>query len=465
VAGAGLALVTLISAGWIDASRWILSEPLFLAFTFLALWAAERGGGTLPPLRRDLEVAPYDRRAGAGGPHAGRWLLLAGAAAVLALFTRSAGLPLVLALLAVLAVARRWKELTLLGAAVAVPGAWWVFRSRFGSGVGAYESEFWMVNPYEPELGLISWLDLPARVWTNLRIYSLDVLPGQWWGSGTGGILLLGIVLGGMAVWGWSLKVRLGAGVAEIFVPLYAGLILLWPEVWSGERFLLPLIPPILLYAGHAVRYAALPLGKLGAPILVPVCALILALPAVPGWLMVGEQAAECRRLAGEGDVFRCHGPAVQEFRDASAWIGLNLPEDAVVLNRKPSIHHLLGGRPGRIFPFTHDPDRLLAEADRLGARFLLLDYIDGISPYYLPVVIQAQPLAFCWIGGWGGGEGVPGTDLWGILPPEARVEGGDVSQIAFCPPNYQVEPTLDPETRGLRIPRFADQPDREGRP
>jgi hypothetical protein len=93
VAGAGLALVTLISAGWIDASRWILSEPLFLAFTFLALWAAERGGGTLPPLRRDLEVAPYDRRAGAGGPHAGRWLLLAGAAAVLALFTRSAGLP------------------------------------------------------------------------------------------------------------------------------------------------------------------------------------------------------------------------------------------------------------------------------------------------------------------------------------------------------------------------------------
>jgi hypothetical protein len=63
-------------------------------------------------------------------------------------------------------------------------------------------------------------------------------------------------------------------------------------------------------------------------------------------------------------------------------------------------------------------------------------------------------------------GKGFRATDLWGILPPEARVEGGDVSQIAFCPPNYQVEaPTLDPETRGLRIPRFADQPDREGRP
>jgi len=476
IAGAAVAGLTLLSAGWLDAARWILSEPLFLVCTFLALWAADRAPGRLPGLRSKVRrvtgTGDGDARApgGAeesrgsegetGGLAPGGWVAVAGTGALLAFFTRSAGLPLVFALLLALVLVRSWSYAGGLAAAVAIPAAGWYLRARRGTGEGAYQSEFWLVNPYAPELGTLSWLGLPGRVWANLGAYGLDVLPAQWWGAGAAGGAVLGLVIGALAFWGWTLRIRLGAGVAELFVPTYLGLILLWPEVWTGERFLLPLIPPVLLYAGEAVRYASLPLGRLGAPATVALTVLILAVPALPGWMAVVDEASQCRSLARSGDVFRCHGPAFQEFRNASAWIGVNLPSDAVVLNRKPSIHHLLGGRPGRIYGFTLDPSRFLAEADQIGARYVLFDHIDGISPYYLGGIVHAQPLAFCYIAGWGGGTGVPGTDLLGILPASGRVSGGDPTQIAMCPPEYLELPIRDPHSEGTRIPRFAGVPE-----
>ncbi len=439
--GFAVALVTALSAGWLEASRWVLSEPAFLVWTFLALWAAERGLGA--------------ERGGEQEGGRGRWLALAGAGAILAFFTRSAGLPLVLALLGGLLLAGRVKGAAIFAVALGLPAAWWGLRARMG-GEGAYQDEFWMLNPYEPELGLVGWLDLPARAWRNLTLYVGEVLPGEWWGAGGGAALAaLGIVLTGLAVWGWARNLRGGAGPAELFVPLYFGLILLWPEVWSGDRFLLPLYPFVLLYAGEALHALASRLGPAPAMGAVGAGALLLVAPAVPGWMALADEASECRRIAErEDDVFACHGEGFREFRDAASWSGANLPSDAVVLNRKPRIHYVLAGQRGRVFPFTRDPEAFLAEADRLGARYLLVDHVDGISLFYLPAIIQARPLAFCYVRGWGAEGAAMGTDLFGILPPGERRAGGDVSQIDWCPEPYvPAEPVADADREGWRIP------------
>ncbi|MEX0856094.1 MAG: hypothetical protein WD056_00865 [Gemmatimonadota bacterium] len=459
IAGAAVAILTLLSAGWLDAGRWILSEPLFLVWTFLALWAADRGVGRLPPLtlrragHRTGELPGVEE-----GVYSVRWILLAALAAVLAFFSRSAGLPLVLALTAVLALGGKRRDAALLaGGFLLLAGAWGI-RSLGGTGEGAYEAEFWLVNPYQPELGTIGWWELPLRAWTNLRLYAGEILGGQWWGAtGEGAAILLGVVLTALALWGWTLRVRLGAGVAEFFVPLYLGLILLWPEAWTGARFLLPLVPLILLYAGEALRYAGLTLGNVAATGVVALGVLMLLLPAIPAWLLLAEGSSDCRRLAEGGDVFACHPETVAEFREGAAWAGMNLPSDAVVLNRKPSIFFLMGGRPGRIYPFTRDPDAFLAEADRLGAEYLLFDGIDGISLFYLPAVLSARPLAFCHIRGWGsaGAAGI-GTELFAILPPSERRTDGEVTGIPACPARYRNNPEGEPEMEGLNIPLFV---------
>ena len=56
LSAAAVAIVTLFAAGWLQASRWVLSEPAFLVLTFLSLWAVARStagdpraGGRLSP--------------------------------------------------------------------------------------------------------------------------------------------------------------------------------------------------------------------------------------------------------------------------------------------------------------------------------------------------------------------------------------------------------------------------------
>jgi len=476
MAGLGVALLVLLSGGWLDASRWILSEPLFLILTFLSLWAADRGGlvvapgllgtpGTGSGLREEGASRGRADSPEAGlPPHAG-WVVAAAAAALLALLTRSAGLPLVLALGGILLLSRRTLGLALFGGAAVVAGVGWAFRARQG-GEGAYQSEFWMVNPYEPELGTIGVMDLPFRIWENLGIYLGTVLPGEWWPASGALLAAFGLLLAGMALAGWVLRILRGeVGTAELFLPLYTGLILLWPPVWSGDRFALPLYPLVLFYAGEALTAG---MGRfrgkertgdwsrllgLGAG---TVAFLLLAVPALPGWISTAEDAAACRAVADE-DVFRCHPPAVAEFREAARWAGTHLPEDAVVLNRKPRIFYLLGGSQGRIFPFSRDPAVLLEEADALGARYLLLGFPDGVTLSYLPAVVEGRPGAFCVVEAWG-----EGTTLLGILPPGER-EG---TQVTRCPPDYRLDPSQpplhgpgDPQRDGRHVPLLLQRP------
>ena len=474
--GAGaVALLLILAAGWQDASRWVLSEPWFLLWTFVAFWAAEHalGDGGFRPGR--------DRRQGNGTPPPpvpgyAVWLAVAGFGALMAFGVRTAGLPVVLALGLALLVAHRFRAATVYGAVAAVVlGGWFLLGSRRG-GEGAYQDEFWLVNPYDPELGTVGLTGLLGRIWTNLEIYLGRVLPGEWWmgtGASPGVFWALGGIMGVLAVWGWASRLRRAPGVPEFFAPLYAGMILLWPEVWSGERFLLPLLPLVLLYAGTVVGGLVREFGRAGGwdadrvrkvrPVVLAAALVTLAAPALVQTLRSAELAGVCRdAVARSGDAFICHGLGFVEFRDAAAWMGANLPADAVALSRKPRILYALGGPPGRTFPFTRDPELFLAEADAIGARYLLFDWVDGIALRFLPEILSARPGAFCFVMGWGEDPPQPGTDLLGILPPHARVEGGD-GVIPRCPEGWMRDPPAPVEPEGLRIPLLLEA-GRQGR-
>src|SRR5689334_5346976 len=79
-------LLLIFSAGVLEQSHWLLSDSPFWLFTMIALWAFDR-------------LRPNDWKR----------LAIAVVAAVLAYFTRSAGLPLVLAATAWLVWRKRWK--------------------------------------------------------------------------------------------------------------------------------------------------------------------------------------------------------------------------------------------------------------------------------------------------------------------------------------------------------------------
>lgn len=414
--GAGVALLFAASPAVVYYGHWILSDPTFVAFTLLALWALERA----------------DREDAARG-----WLPLGVAAAALAYFTRSAGLPLVVALLGWLALRRRWRALGTAAAALVVPMALWAVRAR-GAGQGEYVSEFWLVDPYQPDLGRVGLPGLLGRMGENLAGYVTAHVPAGIVGGGGAGVAAFGVALALAAGAGWALSARRRVGPAELFLPLYLGLILLWPAVWSGDRFALPVVPLLLAYAALGLsagvrRASASPAAVTGAGTLAMAAVLV---PALGAWGGAVRQASACSAAVRAAGPFACWGAGVGEFAEAAAWSGANLPGGSAVLSRKPRIFYVLSGVPSRTFPFTEDAGAHLGMADEVGARYVLLDRWDGLAGRYVVPAVAERPGAFCMLRSFG-----DGTRILGILPPGERGPGlpadAEGIRLQACPPDY----------------------------
>jgi hypothetical protein len=406
-----------IAPGILREGRWILSDVPFWCFTIAALWAYER-------LRPD----DWPRFA------------IAAAATVLAYFTRSAGLPLVLAALAWLAWRRHWAQAAALAVVTGVPAALWMLRSR-AHGPAGYVSEFWFVDPYLPMLGTIGPVDFFQRVLENTIKYISIHMPVLLTGSTGSAVVLVSILIAGLAGYGWLLRVR-RARVADLFLPLYMGLILIWPAIWSGERFLLPVLPVLLFYAGEALfRLLQRRAPRHDFAVAAGAVALLLLL-AAPGLVRGVQTGFECTSRYLEGERFPCLGsPYYDDFFELSELSGRILPFDAVVLNRKPRLFHVLSdGLQSVNYPMSEDPAAFFATADSVGARYVLFDRLDAVSEIYLLPLLTQRPAAFCLMLI----RQETSTAIFGIMPNGASVpplsagagRRGDVS-FAFCGTEY----------------------------
>jgi hypothetical protein len=419
--GAGVILA--VSPGVLDLGHWVLSDVPFWGFTMLSLWAFER---LRPELRPRLAVAVI--------------------ATVLAYFTRSAGLPLLIGAFAWLGLRRRWKELAVL-AAVALPlAAAWYLRARLQGGVD-YVSQFAFVDPYTPDLGRIDAPGLLDRMLENASKYVRIHLPILL--TGTTGVLPLaaGIATTGLAAFGWARRLR-HLTLAEIFLPLYLGLLLIWPAVWSGERFLLPALPLLLYYAGDGlVRLVrrAKPPAVLAAG--AGATGLIVLLGA-PTTFVTARVSGQCMLDYRIGNRYPCLPPAWREFFDVAEWASASLPPDAAVISRKPRLFWAVAGLKGIVYPFSATPAELIRAADQAGARYIVLDGLDALSQRYLIPALLGRPQAFCMMHAAPGG-----TTVLGIVPGAAdlpdRMGGGGDASVPVCPASY-----WRPDAQPLPSPR-----------
>jgi hypothetical protein len=407
----GVALLLAVGPGVLELGHWILSDVPFWAFTVISLWAFER---LRPELRGRFAIAVL--------------------ATVLAYFTRSAGLPLLVAALGWLALRRRWKQLAVL-AAVALPlaGAWWL-RAKLQGGVD-YVSQFWYVNPYSPELGRIGAVDLFDRILDNGSRYARIHLPILLTGT-TGGLpLLAGIGVLGFGVFGWMKRLRRPT-LAELFLPLYVGLLLVWPAVWSGERFLLPALPLLLYYAGDGLIRAARALKPSAAFAAGGSALALIMLLGLPTGVASIRASGRCMLDYRMGNRYPCLAPVWNEFFRIGEWSRTALPDDAVVISRKPRLFWAISRRRGLVYPFTDRAADLVRTAEEAGSRYVVVDGLGSLSQRYLVPALLQRPSAFCMMNSEPGG-----TAMLGILPdaasqPDREAAGPDAS-VARCPPEF----------------------------
>lgn len=371
--------VLAISPVLLEHSHLVLSEAPFLFFVLLGLWALESG--------RD------------------RWGLALGAGAA-AFLTRTAGLPLLVAL--ILYAALRGEKRRVLAAvfvAAAAAGGWALFQRLGAPAQPGYLQELVMIDPYDPSAGTVGAAGLVERAASNLWLYASHVLPASLAGGGEGPAasggagalrLSLGLVATGLALAGWLRRMTRRIGGGELFTLLYLGLISVWPSVWTGERFLLPVLPFLLLYAVEGAGLmgrGATGVGGGGRRIAVLLVAAVLALPAALHGVRTVPERLEC--MAGYRAGQPCTAPAVERFYEMARWSRDGTPADAVIVNRKPRLFYWISGRRGDVYPYTSRPEILLQELAEIGAEYVVVDNLSATTPRYLIPAIQASPGRF----------------------------------------------------------------------
>ena len=345
----------------------VMSEIPYLTFSLLALWLVDRG------VRRE-------------GIRGNGWLLGGLACTIWACFIRTAGIALAAAVASHLLLRRDCRRCLLFVGATLVCWLPWTLRNHLVGGGSVYLKQLFMVDPYRPEQG---WLDLPGllerfigqvdrylRGWPEMLVPSL---------SGTDTVLhpaplLLIALAAAMTV----LCIRRGEHLLLLYAAFFMGMLLLW--VWPGDRFLVPLLPVVVLLGVWTVlqvldRLAAMGgAAKHGGRLVVWGC--------LAAWFIA--HAGGVKRLSDYAD--DDYPPNWQGYYQAGKWLEANSPEEAVVLCRKGFWMHIVSGRRTIGFPFA-EPAAMLAHIEREGADYVVLESLGSrrTRAYLVPTVREYE--------------------------------------------------------------------------
>ncbi len=217
----------------LDYGHQVMSEVPYLFFSLLSLWLIER---SLPQL--DL------RR---------NYCFMAGFACMMwAYYLRGVGLVLVVAVFLYLLLSRHYRHALILGGGAFLLALPWSLRNRALGDEGSYFKHLVMVNPYYPERGTLDLAGIVSRVVENTGMYLSYIVPDMFlpFGETPGTILnLTSLVLIVTATWAAVLCIRQKNHLLLLtYSALYLGTVLVWPEQWAADRFLVPIAPVLIFF-------------------------------------------------------------------------------------------------------------------------------------------------------------------------------------------------------------------------
>ena len=232
-----LALAFAVSPGVIDYSRWMLS------------------GSPLPLLHpAGAPAAGPDRESG----EMGRPFWIGLLAAVTGFYVRSIGALLLAAASLSYLLRREWRKFFVhgaVGAGLTVP---WLVRNRLASDSATpYLEEFLLSNVYEPEAGYLGLWGMVERFFDNAVLYGTRELPRALAGSDSGWaatppVVLIAVVVCGLVLLGLVRALRRRPAAPELYFVLTCVAIMLFQSSVNDVRYLVPLLPLVLVYTSDA---------------------------------------------------------------------------------------------------------------------------------------------------------------------------------------------------------------------
>lgn len=363
------------------AAVWLVGlAPIFRTYTSYVLSDMSYTAAAMAALvflqRADRPGEAEEHAGGQAGGVGGAWwigLALAG----LAFAVRTAGVALLGAALLSAALRRRPRRLAAVGAVIGLAVLpWLAWTAQRPPETGSYLDQVRASDRLDPESPPVELGEYPRRALDNLAVYALGDLPRLFWAESPPplAVTVFGAIAGvALLTIGWiALARRRGVAAYDLFALLSLAILLVWP--WTGDRFLLPLVPVlwIVMLTGLEAVSRFLTGGAGASRWAAAALAATLALGSALG---VPEQWRETRAYL-DGEELAGYEPFYQDYFEAARWIGDHAP-DAVIAARKPTLAwYFSRGRPSVVYPFHGDPERTWAFLRDKGVTHIVMDPI-----------------------------------------------------------------------------------------
>ncbi len=310
---------------------------------------------------------------------------------VLAMYFRTQGIALVAAFLMYLLIQRKFNHalwVGLLCGVLILPWTLWV-QSHGGS---SYIQQLFMVNPYNQDEGTVGFAQLFGRVFVNASRYVASEIPSACFPSLTQFFMdhrefgrPVGILIILLSVFGLR-KIPSHRSLLVLYLAATFAMLLLWPSVWFGVRFIIGIIPFIWL------------LFIIG--ICNPMFALLeredlyhRAVPFVLSLLFAVHIPALYRM---HRDAKAPYPPSWQNYFRIARWIRENTPEETVTSCRKSGFFYLFSRRPTCVYLFSEDNAKLIVDMVNKGVDYIVVDQLGyATTPKYLIPAIFQNPEFF----------------------------------------------------------------------
>ena len=418
IAGTAIALC-IMNGHLLEFSTILMSEVPYLLFFSIALLCH------LGALRAD-----------ASGSTTRWWLVGLVCASVSMVYMRSAGLITVFAMAAHMAWRKHRAWAFTLAVTVIVSQIPWQVRSA-GIGPNPYGEQLMQVNPYHPEMGRMTASSWAHRIGENMVRYALREIPNSVFPWTT---RKLDTALQPTEEWPWMVLclpllfagwwfLRRDRSLIGAILLCSFGVLMLWPPVWAGPRFMLALVPVVVFLVLNGaralleltVKRVHLPLPVAWATLVVAVCPVLAHSDAhvlLEGDQLTSQTVGElskqrvvktdagkriCYTLCVKGlaaDKRNDYARGYREYLDLAEWSAKNLVpaegKEVVVCCRKPGLFHLLSHHRVTGFLKTGDPAVLIAGLKAKQVTHVVLDQM-GFADVdrYLYTAVRHDPMKF----------------------------------------------------------------------
>ena len=343
----------------------IMSEISFLLFSALGIWIL---------IKLDFQK-PI---------HKNKLFYLSLLSLVAAVYIRTAGIALVGGVLLLLLVNKNWKYLLGYTIGFLILYLPWIIRGQ-NLGGSSYTRQLKMINPYRPELGMADFGDVITRIITNILRYISKEIPNatfpfietNYREVAGFGEYLIGLIIIGLAIYG-LIKLRNFKWLIIFYLLASAGILLIWPSTWVGVRFILPVMPFILISVLYGFKLLIDKFSKINALLL---CVFVIFfIPSVTK-LSKSSKAPYTANW--------------QNYFNIANWVKENEKSKVLVSCGKPILFHIYSNQFTVRYKFTSDDQELIADLETRNVKYVVLDRVYVNSLRYLYPAVQNNPDRF----------------------------------------------------------------------